>query len=235
MKIGAAPLHFWLPQVIQTAEWSQILIILTWQKIAPITLIIFSINMWVFFLVYISCLTGVLGAINQTSLKKIIVYSSILHSAWILSAISCSESIWWIYFLLYSAISASVIIIFSFTLIYSIKQIFNPIIPTPTTLIFLINFFSLAGIPPFLGFFIKLTTITSIISLQINFLTIGLLILSSLLALYFYTRFTFTSSVLSITKFSLMFKLIISSVNKLTFLTLSILGNLIIPLLLYFI
>lgn len=184
-------------------------------------------------LIYSSCAIGVLGAINQTSLKKIIVYSSIIHSAWILSAISCSETIWWIYFFLYSLISASVIILFSFSLVYSIKQLFNSSIPNQVLLTFLTNFFSLAGIPPFLGFFIKLISITSIVNLQINLLTISTLIISSLLALYFYTRFIFTSSILSISKINIIFKPINPSTNKTTFLTLSITGNLIFPLLLY--
>jgi len=53
------------------------------------------------------------------------------------------------------------------------------------------NFLSLAGIPPLLGFFIKLTSITAIALQGANLTIIAPLIAASLFALFFYTRFVF--------------------------------------------
>nr|QGT34985.1 NADH dehydrogenase subunit 2 [Orthonychiurus folsomi] len=232
MKIGAAPLHFWLPQVIQTSEWHQIIIILTWQKIAPMCLLMFSSNFLIFFLVIASCFTGVSGALNQTSIKKIIVYSSILHSAWMMSALNSSETIWWFYFIIYSMISASVIISFYLTPILSVKQLFNSFLPTSTSLIILMNFFSLGGIPPFLGFLMKIVTLTTMISLEANLMIIAILVFSSLLALLFYTRLIFSSSLISLSKINLNFKMNSLNSSSMYFLIFSVFGNICTPIIL---
>jgi len=151
IKLGAAPLHFWLPQVIQTSDWPQILILLTWQKLAPIVLIMFSSSQLIFILILASCLVGVLGAINQTSFKKILVYSSILHSAWILTATLCSEIIWWFYFVIYSVISTSVILPIISIPFTSVKQLFSPLLPNNLALIIFLNFFFSRRYPSIFG------------------------------------------------------------------------------------
>jgi len=46
----------------------------------------------IFSSILLSAAVGAIGGLNQTFLRKIIAYSSINHIAWILSAITLSES-----------------------------------------------------------------------------------------------------------------------------------------------
>jgi len=82
--------------------------------------------------------------------------------------------------------------------------------PQKQKILFFINFLSIAGLPPFLGFTIKFLAITSIFNS--NFFPIYvpiLLLFSSFLSFYFYLRIVysllFTSSTLKLTQFKLRF------------------------------
>jgi len=98
----------------------------------------------------------------------------------------------------YSLISSSLIISLILSPFKNSKEIFfsnfNLIL---ASLIFL-NFLSIAGIPPLLGFIVKLITISSIIILNFDYLVITILIFSSLISLFYYLRLIFSSIILSI-------------------------------------
>jgi len=99
LKRGAAPFHFWFPNVIEGLSWINSLILITWQKIAPLILTSYIIiNKIILISVILSIIIGSLGGLNQTSLRKLMAFSSINHLGWILSAIYSRESLWIIYF-----------------------------------------------------------------------------------------------------------------------------------------
>jgi NADH-ubiquinone oxidoreductase chain 2 len=53
---------------------------MTWQKIAPVILLSFCLNNYFFyFAIIISVIFGSFGGLNQTSLRKLIAFSSINH------------------------------------------------------------------------------------------------------------------------------------------------------------
>lgn len=197
MKIGAAPLHFWLPEVVRGISWYINIIILTWQKIAPIILLFYSIKSSIIIRIFIilSALIGRLEGINQTCLRKLLVFSSINHIRWILSALSRSLNSWLLYFLIYSFINLNIIFLLNLNKIFFFRQI-DKISPNKSIkFFFFINFLSLGGLPPFIGFFIKWTTLNEIIYNKLFFLSIILIILT-LIALYFYLRITFRTLIL---------------------------------------
>lgn len=198
--MGAAPFHFWFPEVIEGLSWFNGLIILTWQKIAPIILLIYT-NFTFFYLILIIItriiIRGIIG-INQISLRKILAYSRINHIGWIIASIIFIESIWLYYFRIYSIISINIIIIFKIHNIFFLKQLF--IIINKNTLFkffFILNFFSLGGLPPFLGFLPKWLTIQTLIQNNFYFIRI-IIILITLITLYFYLRITFSTLLLNI-------------------------------------
>ena len=193
IKAGVAPLHFWFPQVIEYARWPQALLILTWQKIAPLVLISFTYNNLIPLIIISSARFGILGGINQTSLKKILTYSSIIHSAWLISLAFIRNSLWWIYFLRYALITISIITPISLLNLTQIKDINLLNLKLTLKLIILINFLSLAGLPPFIGFTIKIISINAIIGANFNLLIILTLILASLISFYFYSRLIYSS------------------------------------------
>jgi len=198
IKIGAAPFHFWFPQIVGICSWPVSLFIITWQKVAPIFIIAFSQTKIIFLVVIISALTGAIGGLNQLRLKKIMAYSSIAHLAWLIMALSLNMIIWLVYFTVYTIIASGIIIIFFFLNINYINDLSKQQLHRPLKIILAFNIFSIAGLPPFLGFLIKIIVIDYILINELFFLTI-FLIVSSIISLYFYSRINYSLIFLSLT------------------------------------
>nr|AOY39565.1 NADH dehydrogenase subunit 2 [Scolytinae sp. BMNH 1043133] len=197
-KMGAAPFHFWLPEVVSGVSWQMIFIILTWQKITPMILLMYSysMNMLMMMVIILSSLIGGLTGLNQTDLKKIMAYSSINHISWMLAALMISSSTWIMYFLVYTMINFMLIshlYMNKLNYLFQLSKIFakNKI----NKLIFMINFLSLGGLPPFLGFLPKWLTIFNL-SINSMFYMSTILIIFTLMSLYMYIRIMFTSTTL---------------------------------------
>nr|APX40824.1 NADH dehydrogenase subunit 2 [Phaedon tumidulus] len=194
-KMGAAPFHAWFPEVMEGLNWMNSFIMLTWQKIAPMILFSYNLSMTSFisFIIITSAIiSGILGC-NQTSLRKIMAYSSINHISWMLASMMSMKSMWILYFSIYSIISSNIIIIFKYLNTFTLKQLFLSL--TSNKLIkffFTMNFLSLAGLPPFLGFFPKWLVVNKLI--QNNFFSLSfILIIFTLVTMFFYLRITFPS------------------------------------------
>nr|QED57353.1 NADH dehydrogenase subunit 2 [Anthonomus eugenii] len=195
MKMGAAPLHFWYPEVLSGLSWKNNFIMLTWQKIAPMLIIIntsFSILFISLFIVF-SALLGSLQGFNQICLRKILAYSSINHIGWMLASFLCTHTIWLFYYLIYTLINMNIIIILQKMNIFYMNQInklfsFN----LKMKMMYMLNFLSLSGLPPFLGFIPKWLVVNFLV--MNNFLSLSLiLIIFTLLALFMYFRVTFST------------------------------------------
>nr|ARH54247.1 NADH dehydrogenase subunit 2 [Cucujus haematodes] len=194
-KMGAAPFHFWFPEVMEGLNWFNCFLILTWQKIAPMIIFMYNCNLMVFtsWIIIISSLIGSILGLNQISLRKILTYSSINHISWMLASMLNSQMIWLMYFIVYTIISFNIIMIFYLWNIYFINQLINIMnYNLMIKLTFNLNFLSLGGLPPFLGFLPKWMTIHNLISN--NFFIISLiLIIFTLITLFYYLRISFSS------------------------------------------
>nr|AHF21613.1 NADH dehydrogenase subunit 2 [Argas sp. SpringbokSA-QMS95171] len=185
MKLGAAPFHFWFPEVAEGLSYYPFSLLMTIQKIIPLYMTMLMNNLMLIISILMSAFIGSLGGFNQTSLRKLLAFSSIAHMAWMISLI-ISSSIWWtVYFLIY-VMMILMIIHFCLKMNISFVTQINTINQIKMKLYFIILLMSLGGLPPFLGFFIKMMSIKTII----NFIPVILLFLisSSLLNLFFYTR-----------------------------------------------
>nr|ARH53961.1 NADH dehydrogenase subunit 2 [Orsodacne cerasi] len=198
-KMGAAPFHAWFPEVMEGLNWMNCLLMLTWQKIAPMILLMYNCTMTFFLsciIIISSLISGILG-LNQVSLRKILAYSSINHISWMLASMLQNNSILFVYFCIYSIISINIVMIFYNLNIFHMKQLFNCLnFNKNLKFFFILNFLSLGGLPPFLGFFPKWLTVNSLI--QNNFIFISLmLIVFTLITLFFYMRITFSTMVIN--------------------------------------
>lgn len=198
LKLGAAPFHFWLPNIIDGLSWINSLLILTWQKLAPLIILSYSLFNWIVlpFIIFSAAIGSVRG-LNQTSLRKLMAFSSINHIGWIITALFFNNTIWLFYYIIYLIINLTIIIIFKSFNIFNINQIFifnnnSPIIK----FCFLINFLSLGGLPPFLGFLPKWIIIEHLIKINNIFILIFLVIIA-LITLFFYTRISFSGLLIS--------------------------------------
>nr|YP_010272315.1 NADH dehydrogenase subunit 2 [Spastonyx nemognathoides]UKE80225.1 NADH dehydrogenase subunit 2 [Spastonyx nemognathoides] len=198
-KLGAAPFHFWFPEVMEGLDWINCTILLTWQKIAPMILIMNNPPMENFLLIVIllSLMISTLMSLNQISLRKIMAFSSINHIAWMISASIVSFPVWTIYLLVYIIITMNLTFIFNESKIFFLSQI--PSFMNQSKIIkltMMINFLSLGGLPPFLGFMPKWFTINWMITN--NYLVLALLlIIATLIMLFVYVRIMMTSMIVS--------------------------------------
>nr|YP_009349870.1 NADH dehydrogenase subunit 2 [Pseudorhynchus crassiceps]AQM40031.1 NADH dehydrogenase subunit 2 [Pseudorhynchus crassiceps] len=199
LKMGAAPFHFWFPGTMEGLNWWNCLILMTWQKIAPMILLSYTIQMNTFFIsIMILCtVIGSLGGLNQTSLRKLMAYSSINHLGWMITALMMGENLWIFYFLMYTFLSASIILLFNYFNIYHMNQNYILMSKTPLIKFFLFSsLLSLGGLPPFLGFLPKWIIIQAM-SDSMNFLPIIIMVTMTLITLLFYLRVTFSALLLA--------------------------------------
>nr|YP_009445564.1 NADH dehydrogenase subunit 2 [Picromerus griseus]ATV99242.1 NADH dehydrogenase subunit 2 [Picromerus griseus] len=189
IKLGAAPFHAWMPKILAKMEWDKCSILMTWQKIAPLFMISninFNSNLIMNAIIITSVSVGSLVGLNQTSLRKMMAYSSINHLGWML-AINKSMNLWMIYILVYSFMILSLCYLFFNYKLYYINQITSINMSSNEKISFLVMMLSMGGLPPFIGFLPKWITIQSLIHNQ-EFFIILIMILFSLVTLMFYLR-----------------------------------------------
>nr|YP_009731655.1 NADH dehydrogenase subunit 2 [Gonimbrasia belina]QHR79472.1 NADH dehydrogenase subunit 2 [Gonimbrasia belina] len=192
MKMGSAPFHFWFPLISEGLNWINNFILMTWQKISPMILLSYYFNKNFLYLVIIfNIIIGAISGLNQTSLRKLMAFSSINNLGWMILTIMISENLWIFYFSLYSFL-ISILCIFFFNLnMFFINQLFINNISSLIKINLLINFLSLGGLPPFLGFFPKWITINFLMYNNFILMTF-LLVMFSLIILFFYIRLTYS-------------------------------------------
>lgn len=184
-----------------------------------------KINTLIIISTIISALVGAIGGLNQTSLRKIIAFSSINHIAWIFIALNSSETLWTIYLIIYSILRFNIVIIFKTLKLNHINQLFSSMFISNTLKFSLIiNILSLGGLPPFLGFFPKWIVIqTLVINNQIYIIVI--LTVTSLITLYFYLRIAYSALILNYNEINWINKQINNNINTMTIISISIISN----------
>nr|YP_010946739.1 NADH dehydrogenase subunit 2 [Pseudoglomeris beybienkoi]WGO57483.1 NADH dehydrogenase subunit 2 [Pseudoglomeris beybienkoi] len=198
LKSGVAPMHWWFPSVMEGLSWMNCLILLTIQKMAPLMLISYTINFnnYIFYMIIItSVMVGAIGGLNQTSLRKIITYSSINHLGWLLIAMKMSENMWISYFLIYSLLTSTVISIIYPSQISMINQTFQLTKNKIIKLMMFSSLLSLGGLPPFLGFLPKWIIIQAMVADKILILS-SLMVVMSLITLHYYLRISYSSFIM---------------------------------------
>lgn len=202
IKVGIAPFHLWLPEIISNISWLEASILLTWQKVGPLFVLNnINPNLWIIYLTAIlSAIIGAIGGLNQTSLRKILAYSSINHLGWIVIFISINIT-WYKYLIIYSILIVLLCIILSENNFYFINQINSSSSSIIEKYSFYIILLRIGGLPPFIGFLPKWIVIQRIIKTNL-YLILVIIIIFSLITLFYYLRL-----VSSIT-------LIYSSINK---------------------
>nr|UJG45092.1 NADH dehydrogenase subunit 2 [Blepharipa sp.] len=198
LKSGTAPFHFWFPSIIEGLSWMNSLLLMVWQKIAPLMLISYTIiKPLVIISIIFSSIIGALGGLNQTSLRKLMAYSSINHLSWMLMAMYKSNQLWMTYFLFYSFLTSMMIFLFNMFKISHMNQLFSLFYYSKNLKILIFfNLLSLSGLPPFLGFFPKWIVIQSLI-MNSQFFLLMIMVSMTLITLYFYTRLSYSAFMLN--------------------------------------
>nr|YP_010956888.1 NADH dehydrogenase subunit 2 [Ancylopsetta ommata]WMY90033.1 NADH dehydrogenase subunit 2 [Ancylopsetta ommata] len=194
LKIGLAPTHSWLPEVLQGLDLTTGLVLSTWQKLAPFALLMqlqLTDPTPLIILGLASTLIGGWGGLNQTQLRKILAYSSIAHLGWTVMIIQFSPTLALLSLLTYFIMTSSIFLVFKVNKASTINTLATswaktPILTTFTPLIL----FSLGGLPPLTGFMPKWFILQELTKHNLSALA-TLAALTALLSLYFYLRLSY--------------------------------------------
>ena len=210
-KVSAVPFHMWTPDVYEGAPTPVTAFFATVPKMAAICLFIrvmydaFGniINDWQQIIALLSILSMFLGAfaaIGQTDLKRLLAYSSIAHMGYALIGLAAGtefgvQSVLE-YMTIYITMNIGVFAIVmsmqqdgqSVTEIASLKMISETDPGKAIALVILL--FSLAGIPPTLGFFAKFEVLRAAINAELLYLAV-LGVLASVIGAFYYLRIVY--------------------------------------------
>lgn len=207
-KIGAAPFHLWAPDVYQGAPTSTTLFLSAAPKVAVFALIIRLLTTavpnlftdWQQLMMAVAVLSMSLGniiAIAQSSLKRMLAYSAIAHMGYtalgIVAGTAEGYSAALFYIISYAVMSMGALgtlILLSqrgidIELFDDLKGLNarNPWL----AFIMLVIMFSMAGIPPTVGFFAKLGVLEALVRQNIIWLA-ALALVFAIIGAYYYLR-----------------------------------------------
>nr|YP_009348593.1 NADH dehydrogenase subunit 2 [Saurogobio immaculatus]BAW87990.1 NADH dehydrogenase subunit 2 [Saurogobio immaculatus] len=192
LKIGLAPMHFWMPEVMQGLDLLTGLILSTWQKLAPLALIIQTAQAidpaLLTSLGLMSTIIGGWGGLNQTQLRKILAYSSIAHMGWMIIVLQYAPQLTILALGTYILMTSAAFLTLkwsSTTKIVTLAMTWSnsPVLTATTALVLL----SLGGLPPLTGFMPKWLILQELAKQNLP-LTATIMALAALLSLYFYLR-----------------------------------------------
>nr|YP_009652248.1 NADH dehydrogenase subunit 2 [Pantherina griselda]QDA22112.1 NADH dehydrogenase subunit 2 [Pantherina griselda] len=198
MKLGLSPFHFWVPEVTQGIPLTSGMILLTWQKIAPLSILYqihSSINLNLLMTMsLLSILIGGWGGLNQTQLRKIMAYSSIAHMGWMTAVLAYEPSVMLLNLMIYITMTLSTFMLLNFTSATTTLSLSFTWNKTPIiTVLILMIMLSLGGLPPLTGFLPKWMIIQELVKNN-NIMLPTIMAMLSLLNLFFYMRLTYSTS-----------------------------------------
>ncbi|MEM7402037.1 MAG: NADH-quinone oxidoreductase subunit NuoN [Pseudomonadota bacterium] len=211
-KLGAVPFHMWVPDVYQGAPTAVTLFIATAPKFAAFVMAYRLLNEgmqdlhgdWQQMLIILAVLSLILGnviAIAQTSIKRMLAYSTISHIGFILLGFLSGESFGYasalFYTLIYVLMAAGafgVLLQLKARLKHDMRDVdqlvdFKGLGQTHPWLAFimLLLMFSMAGMPLTVGFYAKLYVLQSLILSDFIWLAV-LAVVMSIVGAFYYLR-----------------------------------------------
>jgi NADH-quinone oxidoreductase subunit N len=207
-KLGAVPFHMWIPDVYHGAPTAMTLFIGSAPKIAAFAFVVRILGQglesqlvdWRDMLVILAVLSmavGNIAAIAQTNLKRMFAYSTISHMGFLLLGILAGSQNGFassmFYVLVYALMSAG-----GFGMILLLSRAgfeadqledFKGLNRRSPWLAFmmLLLMFSMAGVPPTVGFYAKLAVLQSVIEIGYVWLAVAA-VLFSLIGAFYYLR-----------------------------------------------
>ncbi|HLD17118.1 MAG TPA: NADH-quinone oxidoreductase subunit NuoN [Coxiellaceae bacterium] len=207
-KLGAAPFHVWVPDVYDGAPSSVTLFISAAPKVAAFGLILRLLLVamtdlqveWQQILMVMGVLSIAIGnivAISQTNIKRLLAYSSIAHMGYAILGLACATPRGYGAALFY-IITYSIMSLGAFGLLVMMSQVnfeadniddlkgLNTRNPWLAFMMLLVMF-SMAGVPPLVGFMAKVGILEALIKAHFVGLAI-LAIIFSIIGSYYYLR-----------------------------------------------
>ena len=210
-KVSAVPFHMWTPDVYEGAPTPITAFFATAPKVAAMGLFARvmhdafgnAVPDWqqvVAFISLLSMFLGAVAAIGQTNIKRLMAYSSIAHMGYALMGLAAGTALgveaMLVYMTIYVAMNIG-----TFAFILSMEKDGQPVTEITSLNMYakaqpgrafamLILLFSLAGVPPMLGFFGKLYVLRAAYDAGLAWLAIAGVI-ASVIGAFYYLRIVF--------------------------------------------
>lgn len=181
-KLGLPPFQRWLISILPNIKYYEIFLIFTIQKVIPLTILSY-VGLAIVWLIVLRISRFIYIIYSLTSVSSIFILiflSSSRNGLWMLSLIRINGQ-WIIFLLFYSLILFSVVISLN---VLNVKKLNDSLSSGFSSLVIAIQFFNLGGVPPFIGFLVKLMILKLIVGLRS--LIIIFLLIVSLIVLYIY-------------------------------------------------
>ncbi|MEM6890573.1 MAG: NADH-quinone oxidoreductase subunit NuoN [Pseudomonadota bacterium] len=210
-KVSAVPFHMWTPDVYEGAPTPITAFFATAPKVAAMALFARvlhdafgnAVSDWsqvVALLSVCSMFLGAVAAIGQTNIKRLMAYSSIAHMGYALMGLAAGTVLGVQAMLIYMAIYVTMNV-GTFAFILMMEKDGQPVTDIGTlqmyskrepskALAMLVLLFSLAGVPPMLGFFGKFYVLRAAYEAGLAWLAIAGVI-ASVIGAYYYLRIVF--------------------------------------------
>jgi NADH-quinone oxidoreductase subunit N len=210
-KVSAAPFHMWTPDVYEGAPTPITAFLATAPKVAAMALIARTVHDafggithdWsqvLAALAVASMFLGAIAAIGQTDIKRLMAYSSIAHMGFALMGVAAGTAYGVQAMLVYMAIYVTMNI-GTFAFILSLERDGKPVSDINALHMFskseplksfavLILMFSLAGVPPMLGFFGKFYVLKAAFDAGLSWLAIAGAV-ASVIGAFYYLRIVY--------------------------------------------
>ncbi|GAA6181014.1 MULTISPECIES: NADH-quinone oxidoreductase subunit NuoN [unclassified Shimia] len=210
-KVSAVPFHMWTPDVYEGAPTPITAFFATAPKLAAMGLfarVLFDafggvVADWQQIIALLSVLSmflGAVAAIGQTNIKRLMAYSSIAHMGYALMGLAAGTALGVEAMLVYMAIYVTMNV-GTFAFILSMEKDGQPVTNIASlnmyskrapgrALAMLFLLFSLAGVPPFLGFFGKLYVLRAAFEAGLAWLAIAGVV-ASVIGAFYYLRIVY--------------------------------------------
>jgi len=207
-KISAVPFHMWTPDVYEGAPTPATAFLAAAPKVAAVAMLVRALmeafpgimaewQQIVFFMAVASTLLGAFAAIGQNNFKRLMAYSSIGHVGFMLIGLAAGTEEGVRGVLIYLAVYVAMTI-GTFACILTMRRAEGPVESIDDlaglsrnqpimAIVLAILMFSLAGIPPFAGFFAKYFVFLAAIEAGLYVLSV-IGVLASVVGAYYYLR-----------------------------------------------
>ncbi len=210
-KVSAAPFHMWTPDVYEGSPTPVTAFFATAPKVAAMALfarVVFDAfgevtDQWqqiVAFLSVLSMFVGAIAAIGQTNIKRLMAYSSIAHMGFALMGLAAGSALGVQAMLIYMAIYVTMNI-GTFAFILGMEKDGVPVTTIASlkmyskreplrALAMLVLLFSLAGVPPMVGFFGKFYVLRAAYDAGLAWLAVAGVV-ASVIGAFYYLRIVY--------------------------------------------
>ncbi len=210
-KVSAAPFHMWTPDVYEGAPSAVTAFLATAPKMAAMALfarvvhdafggVVGDWQQIIAFLSVLSMFVGAIAAIGQTDIKRLMAYSSIAHMGFALMGLAAGTAFGVQAMLIYMAIYVTMSV-GTFAFILSMEKDGKPVTDIRSLNMFarreplkalamLVLLFSLAGVPPMVGFFGKFYVLRAAYEGGLAWLAVAGVI-ASVIGAFYYLRMVY--------------------------------------------